>query len=286
MATRKRPPLTKKREEYVEERARGILVGKPLHYPAGVADRYQRELDKLIEVMTRTYEREISGLWRELGPPVAQDASLASQARIALSKLQQRFAKLFRDRAPRMVDRLLNGVDKYSENSLKQSLKELSGGVTLKTSIMPEALKESLKAATAENVSLIKSVASQYHERIEGAVMRAIQQGGEGRKTIMDELLNIKGMSERRARIIATDQTRKATTASNALRAEALGIKKFRWLHSGGGAEPRKLHLEANGKVFEYANPPKIGDNGEAVLPGQAISCRCVAVPVIEWGDE
>lgn len=268
----------------MQERAHGLLVGKPLHYPAGVADRYQRELDRLIRDMTKEYEREISALWRELGP-VTMDASLASQSRITLNKLRARFAKLFRDKAPSITERMLGGVDKASAVSLQESLKQLSGGVTLKTDVMPTALKESMIAATAENVSLIKSVAAQYHERIEGAVMRSIQRGGEGRKTILEELRKIDGMSKRRAKIIADDQTRKATTAANLFRAQEAGIRKFRWLHSGGGVDKRIKHVEASGKIFEYANPPRIGDQGEPVLPGEAVSCRCVAIPVLEWGE-
>lgn len=278
---RKRPPLSKPRQQYAEQRGGFTFVGKPLSYPACVAERYQRELDRLIRPMIKAYERELDRIMRE-PDVITQDASTASRARIALNSLARRFQKLFNEKAPEIADRMLNGVDKHSERDLKQSLKELSGGITLKTEAIPAALRESMKAATVENVALIKSIPSQYHDRIEGAVMRSIQVGGEGRKTLMDELSNIGGMSERRARLIAQDQTRKATTASNTERAKALGIKKFRWLHSGGGAEPRRSHVEASGKVFSYDNPPRIGDKGEPVLPGYAINCRCRAVPVIE----
>lgn len=279
---KKRPPLSQKRKDYADQRGGYTFVGKPLHYPAGVAERYQKDLDRLIASMLKGYERELQRLLREQGV-VTQDASLASQARIALNKLSRRFQKLFDQNASRITERMLNGVDKHSETSLKQSLKELSGGVTLQTSVMPAVLKESVKAATVENVALIKSIPTQYHQRIESAVMRSIQVGGEGRKTLMDELRNIGGMSERRARIISEDQTRKATTSANTERAKSLGIRKFKWVHSRGGAEPRKSHVAANGKIYEYANPPAIGDKGEPVLPGYAINCRCIAVPVIEW---
>jgi SPP1 gp7 family putative phage head morphogenesis protein len=285
MATRKRPPLSKQRQQYVEQRSSGLQLGKPLHYPAAPAARYRASLDKLAWRMQREYEREINKLWREYGP-ITQDASLASQARIALNRLRDRFAKLFAKAAPTITERMLGGVDKASAASLGESLKALSGGVTLKTQVMPAALKESMTAATAENVALIKSVATQYHDRVEGAVMRSIQQGGEGRATIAEELQKIGGMTERRVKIIAEDQTRKATTAANALRAKSLGIRKFRWVHSGGGAEPRRSHIEASGNIYSYDDPPRIGDNGEAVLPGQAIGCRCVSVPVLEWGSD
>lgn len=282
---RKRPPLSTKRAEYVEARKRGLLVGKPLHYPAGVADRYKSSLNKLSRDMKREYQDEIEALWKEF-QPATMDASLASQARIALNKLSKLFDKKFRDRASSIVKDMLGGIDKASSSSLKQSLKELSGGLTLKTSIMTQAMKESMTAAAAENVGLIKSIATQYHERVEGAVMRSIQKGGEGRKTIMEELERIGGMTDRRINIIAEDQTRKATTSINAMRNKELGIKKFRWVHSGGGVDKRESHVKADGKIFSYDDPPKIGDKGEAVLPGYAISCRCVAVPVLDWGQD
>lgn len=282
---RKRPPLTNKRKDYVESRASGILVGKPLSYPAGVADRYQHELDKLVTQMMREYRREIAGLWREYAP-ITQDASLASQAKIALAKLQRKFVKLFKDAAPSIIERMLGGVDKASAIGLKTSLKELSGGVTLKTDIMPAPLAEILKATTYENVKLITDIPAQTALRIEGAVMRSIAQGGEGRKTILEEVSKIEGMELRRARLVAEDQTRKATSAMNVERSKALGIRKARWIHSGGGAHPRRKHLDFDGEIFDLDDPPPIGDKGQKVLPGQEISCRCSYVPVIEWGQE
>lgn len=285
MTPRKRPPLTKKRKEYVENRASGILVGKPLAYPAGVYDRYQRELDQLVRQMMREYRREISNLWREYSP-VTTDASLASQAKIALAKLQRRFAKLFRDKAPSIIDRMLGGVDKASATSLKTSLKDLSGGVTLKTDIMPAPLTEILKATTYENVKLITDIPAQTALRIEGAVMRSIQQGGEGRKTILEEVSKIEGMELRRARTISQDQTRKIFSAMSAERSKALGIRKARWQHSNAGVEKRRKHVEFSGNIFDLDDPPAIGDNGEKVLPGFSVNCKCFYIPIIEWGQE
>ncbi len=46
----------------------------------------------------------------------------------------------------------------------------------------PEALKDKIIASTAENVSLIKSIPLQFHQRIESVALRSISQGGEGAK--------------------------------------------------------------------------------------------------------
>ena len=285
MTRRKRPPLTNQRKDYVQARASGLLVGEPLHYPAGVADRYRDGLDKLVQQMMREYKREVAALWREYAP-ITQDASLASQSALALTRLKNKFARLFKERAPALIDRMLGGVDKASATGLQKSLKELSGGVTLKTDTMPAPLAEIVKATTYENVKLITNIPEQTALRIEGAVMRSIQQGGEGRKTILQELERIGGMELRRARTICQDQTRKIFSAMNAERSKALGIRKARWQHSNAGVEKRSKHVEFSGKIFDLDDPPAIGDKGEKVLPGFAVNCRCFYVPVIEWGLE
>jgi len=80
----------------------------------------------------------------------------------------------------------------------------------------------------------------------------------------------------RRARMIAHDQTRKAYNNLNRGRMEKLGLKKFKWLHTGGSAHPRKLHQMLNGLVFSFDDPPIIDEKtGERGIPGQAINCRC-----------
>lgn len=282
---KKRPPLTKKRQEWAEQRGGHVFKGGLLHYPAAPADRYQKRLMVLVREMEKAYRREMEAIFKEYGP-VTQDASLASQARIALSKLQARFAKLFNQKAKPIVEQIFGQVDKASATSLHESLKELSGGLSLKTKIMTPALSEAMTAAIAENVSLIKSIPQRYHLQIEGAVMRSMQPGGNGLQEVTEALSRYEGITRRRVDIIALDQVRKATTAFNTERAKAAGIRKFEWVHSAGSAEPRKKHVDADGKIYSFDDPPRIGDNGEPVLPGQAINCRCVARPIVDFGED
>jgi SPP1 gp7 family putative phage head morphogenesis protein len=237
--------------------------------------------------MTKAYAREIKAVFSEHGEHLTQDASIASQARIKLNNLYDRFYKRFAKEAPSIVDRFFGGVDKASAASLGMSLKELSGGLTLKTNIMPAALQDAVTAATAENVALIKSIPEQYFTQIQGEVMRSIQPGGNGLADVTEALKKYDGITMRRAKLIARDQTRKVTTAMNTERAKALGVKKFEWIHSGGGAEPRKEHQSMNGKIFSYDDPPVIDSKtGERGFPGQLINCRCVARPIVDFGED
>lgn len=242
--------------------------------------------------MRREYERELEKLLRDLPPPTSldsaltMDANLGSQARILLNFLSSKWQQRFGAASGGIVDTMINQVDNASKASLGASLKQLSGGLTIKMPDMPAALQDSLTASVAENTSLIKSVQAQYHERISGAVLRSIQSGGQGQQEVLAELKRIGGLTDNRAELIARDQTSKITSQMNAERQKSVGIRKFQWLHSGGGAEPRKLHLELNGQIFSYDDLPVIDSKtGERGLPGTLINCKCQAIPVLDFGD-
>lgn len=240
----------------------------------------------MINQMRKEYEREVYRLYRDFGA-ITMDASIASQARMLMNELGAKWGKLFAGRSKAITDRLIKSVDRDAHKRLGASLKELSGGITIKTPDMPEGMRDKVIAATAENVALIKSVPEQYHERIEGAVLRSIVSGGEGSKTLFDDIRHIGVVTDKRAKLIAVDQTRKVTSAINVERMKSAGVTQWKWVHSGGGAEPRKLHKELNGQIFSYDDPPPIIDDrtGERGFPGQLINCRCVQVPVISFDD-
>ena len=277
--------LTKKREKYVEQRSSGKLVGGALRPSAGQIERYSSDITKLLRVMYREYRRELVATFDDT-PPIAMDASIANKASVALNKLKRKFAKLFRDRAPEIVDRMMNGVDKASSDNLNMSLRELSGGITLKTDAMPAPLKQIVQSAIKENVALIKSIGEKYHTQIEGAVMRSLQPGGRGLADVREFLDKYEGITDRRRDLIAMNQVRRVTTAMQVERAKSAGVKEFIWRHSKGGAHPREIHERLDGKVFTMEDLPVIDKDGTRGLPGSLPNCRCFMVPQLSWGDE
>lgn len=276
---------TQRRRKWAESR-QAVMKGKPLGYPAAARDKYQKALDKLVAPMLRDYMRELRVIVKEaadptMGAAITLDANKGSKARIRLNKLAQKWQPRFNYASSRIVDNMIGNVDRQSKSSLTSSLEQLSGGLTIKVPDMPAALQDSVTASIAENVALIKSVQQQYHQRITNAVLRSIQSGGMGEQAIFDELEHIGGLTEKRVKLIARDQTNKITAQMNAERQKSVGIKKFQWLHSGGGAEPRKLHLELNGKIFSYDDLPVIdARTGERGLPGTLINCHPGSIKV------
>lgn len=234
----------------------------------------------MIAQMLREYQAAV----RREAPEITQDESIVTTISRSLRELGKRWASKFAQASVDLTDRMVTRVDRYNKSSLTGSLRELSGGLTISTPDMPAGLYDRLMASTKENVGLIKSIPSQYHERIQQTVLRSIQSGGLGTHTLLEEIENIGHSTKGRAKLIAVDQTRKINTAMNDERLRSVGVRKFEWIHSGGGKEPRELHVEYDGQIFDMDDPPVIDKRtGERGLPGQLINCRCRMRPVVDF---
>lgn len=273
--------LTQSRQKWVSQREQPKLVGNPLNYPTAIMSRYQKQLQSLSKTMSVDYQRKIDRVWNQLG---TQDASLASQIRILLSELNKKWAKIFTERSRKLANGMVGQVSKYSEKTVNASLKQLSGGLTLKAPILPESLKDPLKASITQNVSLIRNIQVEFAKRIETSVLASIQTGGTGTQQIFEAVSKIDGMTQRRAKIIADDQTRKVTSAMNQARMVAAGVEEYEWIHSGRIEGARELHLEYDGKIFRYDDPPIVDEaTGERGTVGTLIHCSCVSRPILNF---
>lgn len=278
------PPLTASKAKRLAKRPRPIVRGKPLAYPAGVQDRLEKQIRRRVRDLFADAMRAVRA---ESGAGAfAMDAApkQASAAKRIMSALQASFDRLF-GKAEEIAKPWARATEKASSTALHASLSELSGGLSLQTTMLTGAMKDTLETAALQNAALIRNIGQQAIDRISQTVYQSIATGN-GLQDLIPTLQSQEDMSYRRARTIAYDQTRKAYSEMNRARLAKLGVKRFEWVHSGGGVHPRKEHAAADGKVYDLDNPPHIGDNGEAVLPGQAINCRCTMVPVIEFGDD
>lgn len=265
-----------------------VMRGKPLRPSASASNRYYSKLRAMVLRMSVETKRELLDLFREPHSQeyFAQDASISSQARILVNELKNKFDLLFLLKAKPYAEDVAGEANRTSAASLKLSLKDLAQGVTLKTDFLTGDLNEVFTATVNENVALIKSISSEYFTDIQGAVMRSITTGN-GLADLVPFIKKHEGITLRRARLIAHDQTRKAFANINRVRLEKLGVSKFEWLHSAGGQTPRRLHQELSGHVFSWGNLPVADERtGQRCGPGVLINCRCVAVPVIDFDND
>lgn len=273
------------------------MRGSRLPLPAGVADRYAHKLRVLASQMTRETRKAIEDLYAH--PDVTEyfknfsvgmDISPAAQARILTNKLKERFEQLFGLSAKPAAESMVDQANAASAADTGRSLRELSGGLKLNTDILTNQMQEFMAATVANNVSLIKSIPEEFFRDVQQAVLSSIADG-RGLEDLTAFFEKQDGIQRRRAENIATDQTHKAYNGLNKGRMTQNGIKKFQWVHSGGGLHPRLHHIDEapaglNHGIFSFDKLPIIDlATGERGIPGQAINCRCTMVPVIEFED-
>ena len=134
---------------------------------------------------------------------------------------------------------------------------------------------ERVNELTVSNIQLIKSIRTQYLDKVQNAVTQAMVQGTLN-KDLAEQLKKLEKDVESRAMLIARDQSSKLNAALTRARHEEVGIKKYMWSTSGD-ERVRASHAEKDGKIFEYTNPP--ADTGH---PGHDVNCRCVQIPVLD----
>ena len=280
--------LSNKRRTWVEQRKSATIKGTTLANPASVEDKYQKALTKLVRQMKALTEKELTKLYKtpDAKAYFTTDASIASQAKKLINSLTAKFDSMFGDVAGLLSERMVNGVNAESKAALGNSMKQLSGGMTVNTKVMSADLHETVKASIAQNALLIKTIPKDYLARVGGAVLRSVTTG-QGMADLMPQIQKYGDMTERKAKNVALDQTRKAYNTINADRMKKVGIKKFEWIHSAGGLKPRQDHIEMSGNIYSFDDLPIIDQNtGERGIPGQAPNCKCTMRPVVVFDDE
>ena len=269
-----------------------LIKGTPLYYPDAVGLKYWSRLAPIFNSMTRETEAEVKALFESpaahwAGLPT-QDASISELSKELIARLLKKYLRIFDRDLGDIVLRMMMGVDKSSAASLAGSLSKMGESLTISPDYFVASMGETFKALTTQNVALFKTIAEQHFAKVETAVMDSIISGN-GLKDLNPFFESHSTGEKNYAKTRSMDQTRKAYQSVNLARMRKLGIKKFEWLHSGGSNEPRILHMEMNGKIYEIDNPPYICTMYGVDIygfPGEAINCRCMIRPVIEFDDD
>jgi SPP1 gp7 family putative phage head morphogenesis protein len=135
-------------------------------------------------------------------------------------------------------------------------------------------VQSQLESAIEVNADLITSIPEKDLERIEKVIFDGLKEGNDFR-SLRKEIMDITGMDERRAKLIARDQTSKLNGNLNRVRQLDVGITGYFWRTTGDGPpRVRATHWANRNKRFRWDSPPsKTGH------PGHDVNCRCYADP-------
>ena len=239
------------------------------------------------------YRNELLALVRKFRQVVESEDFFANEVNLNDGKFNDDASKDFD------ADRFLKAAEKLSKADIDSVAKKIAQGLLIRGNAqniqeVEKDLKrqtrvdlqgylnnsgkvaEKLEQLTTANVQLIKSIHSQYLDKIQAAVMQA-QVKGTLTKDLAKQIQEIGGVTEKRAKLIARDQSAKINASLTRARHEEMGIKQYIWSTSGD-ERVRDSHAENDGKIFSYDDPPPTGH------PGDEINCRCVAIPY--FGDK
>lgn len=264
----------------------------------GIQADYRLRLATMIAQMHNSVIYWLQAAYRAKPPEMAMDASPASTLRKLLQELAGRWQKRFDDLAVDLAKHFAIAAHKRADGALKSILKK--HGIAVRFNLSRE-VNDVLQATIGENVSLIKSISSQYFTQVEGAVMRSVTAGRDlaSLVTMLGPKVDLAriGMGQkpgesdksffartwRRASFIALDQNNKATAMISRTRQTSLGITENVWLHSGAGKHPRPEHVAFSGRRFKLSQGAYL--EKKWVWPGTEPGCRCVSKPVIPGLD-
>jgi SPP1 gp7 family putative phage head morphogenesis protein len=264
---------------------------RPIRANAGIGVAYRRKLLGLVDEMYGSYKHWISATYRRTPPAMAQDGSTYRRKQVArtqlasrelereLSRLGKQWERKFDDSAQRMAGWFAKSSANRTDAALGHILRK--GGWTVEFKLtMP--MRDSINAIVAENVSLIRSIPSQFYTQVEGLVMRSVTAGRDLAPLVRD-LQHQFGVTRRRAEFIALDQNNKATAMLRRVRELETGIDEAIWLHSHAGKKPRPTHVAQHGKKFSIRDGwPDPALNGKLIWPGTEPRCRCTWKPIVK----
>ena len=92
-------------------------------------------------------------------------------------------------------------------------------------------------------------------------------------------------MSQRKAKFLASQETRLLTSKLKEVRYKDVGIDEYIWQTVKGTPEHpvRPMHKKLNGTKQRFSSPPITNEKGQRNNPGEDYRCRCVARPIVKF---
>lgn len=247
----------------------------PVQPSAGLRDRYQDRLERMIREMAHSVSYWTLVAYGENEPEMAMDASPARAMRDTMSGLARRWQKKFDDASDEVSEMFANKAVTGTDARMSAILKDAGWAIDF---TMTRPMNDAYQAVIGENVGLIKSIPSEYLTQVQGMVMRSVAAGG-ARSQLATQLQDQYGITRRRAELIARDQNNKATAVFVRVRQAQLELWEAKWKHSNAGKTPRPDHVAADGGVYDIRKGMLI--SGEWIYPGELINCRCRSRTII-----
>ncbi|PVZ86714.1 hypothetical protein C9426_14965 [Serratia sp. S1B] len=231
----------------------------------------------------------------ELETTTLTDAPNTPSLRITtrLSKAIQKVASMsISDIAARLSVGLVNRANQQNKEQTQRNYNQ-TFGIDLSGMLGDGAVSAQMDKAVWENVSLIKSIQTDFIHDIGEQVFSNMKEGGR-HENLIDIIHERGNVTKSRAKFIARDQAAKLNSDLTEARSMALGLDLYVWGGAGDERE-RDSHYVLNDMLCKYSDPTVYSDDGGKTWkqrksigafigkPGEDYGCRCVALPYVSW---
>lgn len=260
---------------------------RPVRPPVAIERTYHKKIRAMLREMNRSLYFWLRAEYRKAEPEIVGDSAI-TDLRAKLRKLTRIWQKKFDEESTTIATWFATEVQKHTTRGLQNQMKRtklVDLGFDLKFTYHSRKERAIFNSIVEQNVNLIKSIASEHLTKVQGVVLRGIETGHDLSRMTGD-LEEGFGVSERRAAMIARDQTAKASNNLSRQRLMDYGVKKGKWMHTSSGKTYRDSHVQMDGEIYDLEQGCYDDDYGDYVQPGELVNCHCVCVPVIDFGNE
>lgn len=255
---------------------------KPIDYDDSLPAQYNKQLQALVTAINEDLRTIIMPQVYRLKPEYTADAWPTVMESLLTALAQKWTGSLFNAEASRVAAGTVRRIDAENGNAFLKSVNKAVGIEVFGNN--SHAVATELEAATIANANLITNLSETYINQIRTTIVENMRQGFAPAK-IAKDLQKKSGMTRKRAKLIARDQTAKLNGELTKARMNEAGIKYFRWVTSKDSRVGDDHKLAARRDigygpgVYLWAKPPREGIPGSSARP----NCRCTASPVFEW---
>ena len=201
------------------------------------------------------------------------DASFSMNLRDLVNGVKGEFRNIT-PQAATMATSAVMGEVTTNTRKFNAGIERVSGGISLGRVIQTEGLNDVIQSQIATNVDLIQSIPDEYFKNLSSIIYQGTS-AGDTVGSLTKQIQSMTGVTTRRAKLIARDQTAKTNSLITQQRQVDLGVEEYVWQTSGDN-RVRQTHKDNNGKTFAWKSPDPVTGH-----PGNDIQCRCVARAII-----
>lgn len=241
-----------------------------------IAREVKRDIDAELKPLIRFYAHEYT---MDSAPTVTNDAWYDAIEQV----MQSLLARWGSERVRMVAERIAGEFVRTALTGATRAMRRTAGIDVFNGS---PALQSYLQASAKQNAELIRSIPTEYLDRVSTLVQSNMRSGM--RPSFIEKAMQEQfGVTQRKARFIARDQAGKIQGELAEKQQRGAGFSHFEWIDSDD-SRVRHRHEEIANKltpfgkgIYRWDDLP-LSDKGVPIKPGSDYACRCTSRPVSE----